>query len=57
MTAAFWVQSLIQIRVGLLGMRRRIVDYDPALGIEGGSLLSPSRALSSPSRYSSPCTI
>jgi cytochrome c oxidase subunit I len=35
---AFWVQSLGQIRVGLLGMRRRIVDYDPALGIEGGQL-------------------
>jgi cytochrome c oxidase subunit 1 len=38
MTVAFWVQSLGQIRVGLMGMRRRIVDYDPALGIEGGQL-------------------
>ena len=38
MTGAFWVQSLGQIRVGLLGMRRRIVDYDPALGIEGMQL-------------------
>lgn len=38
MTAAFWVQSLGQIRVGLMGMRRRIVDYDPALGIEGAQL-------------------
>jgi cytochrome c oxidase subunit I len=37
-TPAFWVQSLGQIRVGLLGMRRRIVDYDAALGIEGGQL-------------------
>ncbi len=36
MVVAFWVQSLGQMRVGLLGMRRRIVDYDPALGIEGG---------------------
>jgi cytochrome c oxidase subunit 1 len=38
MTPAFWVQSLGQMRVGLLGMRRRIVDYDVALGIEGGQL-------------------
>jgi cytochrome c oxidase subunit 1 len=38
MTVAFWVQSLGQIRVGLLGMRRRIVDYDPSLGIEGTQL-------------------
>ena len=35
----FWVQSLGQMRVGLLGMRRRIVDYDPALGIDTGQLL------------------
>jgi cytochrome c oxidase subunit 1 len=35
LTPAFWVQSLGQIRVGLLGMRRRIVDYDSALGIDG----------------------
>jgi cytochrome c oxidase subunit 1 len=39
MTPAFWVQSLGQIQVGLRGMRRRIVDYDAALGIEGGQLL------------------
>ncbi len=38
MTPAFWVQSLGQMQVGLLGMRRRIVDYDPALGIEGAQL-------------------
>ena len=38
MTPAFWVQSLGQMQVGLLGMRRRIVDYDPALGIDGGQL-------------------
>jgi cytochrome c oxidase subunit I len=35
MTPAFWVQSLGQMYVGLHGMRRRIVDYDAALGIGG----------------------
>jgi cytochrome c oxidase subunit 1 len=39
MTPAFWVQSLGQVQVGLRGMRRRIVDYDAALGIESGQLL------------------
>ena len=39
MTPAFWVQSLGQIQVGLKGMRRRIVDYDAALGIEGGQMV------------------
>jgi cytochrome c oxidase subunit 1 len=39
MVPGFWVQSLGQMRVGLLGMRRRIVDYDPALGIDTGQLL------------------
>ena len=34
MTPAFWVQSLGQAAAGLKGMRRRIADYDPALGIE-----------------------
>lgn len=34
MLPAFYVQSLGQMQVGLLGMRRRIGDYDPALGIE-----------------------
>jgi cytochrome c oxidase subunit 1 len=33
MLPAFYVQSLGQMQVGLLGMRRRIADYDPALGI------------------------
>jgi cytochrome c oxidase subunit 1 len=33
MTVAFWIQSIGMTRVGLRGMRRRIVDYDPALGI------------------------
>ena len=31
---AFWVMSLGQMRIGLMGMRRRIADYDPALGID-----------------------
>lgn len=34
MTPAFYVQSLGQMQVGLLGMRRRIGDYDPTLGID-----------------------
>jgi cytochrome c oxidase subunit 1 len=34
MMPAFWVQSLGQMRVGLLGMRRRIYTYDPALGLD-----------------------
>jgi cytochrome c oxidase subunit 1 len=38
LTPAFWVQSLGQIQVGLKGMRRRIVDYDAALGIGGGQM-------------------
>jgi len=39
MLPAFYVQSLGQMQVGLLGMRRRIVDYDPALGIQFTQLL------------------
>jgi cytochrome c oxidase subunit 1 len=39
LTPAFWVQSLGQIQIGLKGMRRRIVDYDPGLGIDTGQLL------------------
>jgi cytochrome c oxidase subunit 1 len=31
MTPSFLVLSLLMMRVGLLGMRRRIFDYDPAL--------------------------
>ena len=34
MVPGFWVMSLGQMHVGLLGMRRRIADYDPALGID-----------------------
>ena len=35
----FWVQSLVQAYIGLHGMRRRIADYDPALGIQTGHIL------------------
>lgn len=39
MLPAFYVQSLGQMQVGLLGMRRRIGDFDPALGIDLQHLL------------------
>jgi cytochrome c oxidase subunit 1 len=39
MLPAFYVQSLGQMYVGLLGMRRRIADYDPALGLDSTHLL------------------
>jgi cytochrome c oxidase subunit 1 len=39
LTPAFWVQSLGQMEIGLKGMRRRIVDYDAALGIEGTQII------------------
>ena len=39
MTPGFWLQSLAMARIGLLGMRRRIADWDPALGIGTGQLL------------------
>ncbi len=39
MTPAFWIMSLGQMRIGLLGMRRRVADYDQALGIETTQLL------------------
>ena len=35
MTPAFLTLTLLMMRVGLLGMRRRIADYDPALGFAG----------------------
>lgn len=31
-TPAFWLMSIGQMTVGTMGMRRRIVDYDPLLG-------------------------
>jgi cytochrome c oxidase subunit 1 len=39
MLPAFWVMSLGQMRVGLMGMRRRIADYDPSLGVQGTHVL------------------
>jgi len=35
MTPAFWLMSIGQMTVGVMGMRRRIADYDPALGFGG----------------------
>jgi cytochrome c oxidase subunit 1 len=32
MTPGFWLMSMAQMTVGTMGMRRRIADYDPALG-------------------------
>jgi cytochrome c oxidase subunit 1 len=34
MTPSFLTLTLVMMRVGLLGMRRRIADYDPALGFD-----------------------
>ncbi len=34
MTPSFLVLTLGMMRIGLLGMRRRIVDYDPAMGFD-----------------------
>ncbi len=39
MLPGFWLMSLGQMRIGLLGMRRRIADYDPDLGIENTQFL------------------
>jgi cytochrome c oxidase subunit 1 len=39
MLPAFYVQSLGQMQVGLLGMRRRIADFDPTLGINTSQFL------------------
>jgi cytochrome c oxidase subunit I len=36
MTPAFWMMSIGQMSVGVMGMRRRIADYDPALHVEVG---------------------
>jgi cytochrome c oxidase subunit 1 len=35
MTPAFLTLTLLMMRIGILGMRRRIADYDPALGFTG----------------------
>jgi cytochrome c oxidase subunit 1 len=34
MTPAFLTLTLLMMRVGLIGMRRRVADYDPALGFD-----------------------
>jgi len=39
LTPGFWLQSLGMMRVGLLGMRRRIFTYDPALGLDSTHLI------------------
>ncbi len=45
MTPGFWVMSFGQMSIGILGMRRRIADYDPALGVETGQVLITLSAL------------
>ena len=39
MLPAFYVQSLGQMQVGLIGMRRRIADFDPSMGIQNVQIL------------------
>ena len=39
MVPGFWVMSFGQMSTGILGMRRRIADYDPALGIQPTHIL------------------
>ena len=39
MTPAFWVMSIGQMSAGVMGMRRRIADYDVALGVEPVQIL------------------
>jgi cytochrome c oxidase subunit 1 len=39
MTPAFFLMTLGQMRIGLLGMRRRIADYDPTQGFADPNLL------------------
>ncbi|CAG0991106.1 cytochrome c oxidase subunit I,coxAC; cytochrome c oxidase subunit I+III [Anaerolineales bacterium] len=39
MTPSFFVLTFGMMRIGLLGMRRRIVDYDPALGFDTTHLI------------------
>jgi cytochrome c oxidase subunit 1 len=39
MTPAFFVLTFGMMRIGLLGMRRRIVDYDPALHFDATQLI------------------
>ena len=39
LTPGFWLQSLGMMRVGMLGMRRSIFTYDPALGLDTTHLI------------------
>jgi cytochrome c oxidase subunit 1 len=39
MTPAFLTLTLLMMRVGMLGMRRRVADYDPALGFDNYHLI------------------
>ncbi len=39
MTPSFFVMTLGMMRIGLLGMRRRIADYDPAMGFDSTHLI------------------
>jgi cytochrome c oxidase subunit I len=39
MLPAFYLQSLGQMQTGLVGMRRRIAEYDPGLGVTTGQIL------------------
>lgn len=45
MVPGFWLMSLGQMQIGLVGMRRRIADYDPILRIEGTQVLVTIAAL------------
>ncbi|MCA9983329.1 MAG: cbb3-type cytochrome c oxidase subunit I, partial [Anaerolineales bacterium] len=45
MVPGFWVMSLGQMRIGLMGMRRRIADYDPMLGVQTTQILVTVAAL------------
>ncbi|MGZ6317093.1 MAG: cytochrome c oxidase subunit I [Anaerolineales bacterium] len=39
MTPAFLTLTLVMMRAGMLGMRRRIADYDPAMGLTGDHII------------------
>ncbi|MBP6471610.1 MAG: cbb3-type cytochrome c oxidase subunit I [Chloroflexi bacterium] len=45
MVPGFWVMSLGQMQIGLLGMRRRIADYEAVLGVQGTQVLITIAAL------------
>lgn len=45
MVPGFWVMSFGQMSMGIMGMRRRIADYDPALGVSNTQILVTLTAL------------